>query len=547
MPLLTAAARDDGRRATRPLVHAYRPRAAEHTILHRIVRAHLATFLQAAEHGGGVPTFVEREFRQFLGCGVWARGFARFRCDACHAERLVPFSCKARAVCPSCGGRRMAERAAHLVDHVLPAVPMRQWVLSLPFRLRYLLAWKHELCREVLAVYVRALRGFYRRGARRAGFTAAETGAVSAIQRFGSGLNLNVHFHTLVLDGVFARCGDDWRFVPAPPPTPGELTRLVATIARRIERLLARRGFTLGEGDTVARDPVGEDASALAALCAASVAGRSVLGRAAGARVTRVGRDPEAYVPKPETPWHARHASFDLHAGRTVRADDRAGLERLCHYLLRPPLAQERIEILADGRVGMTLAHPWADGTRAFVFTPIEFLEKLAVLIPKPRINLVVYHGVLAPRARHRAAALRAMPSPTSAAATSAAPGSTTAAPVALVGAAIVGLGLAQASAPALPGAALIVDTDGAPSASDAAPPRIPRRYLAWAELLRRVFEVDVLACACGGRLRFIATIEDPPVVERILRHLGLPTAVPHAAAARPPPRGPELAFDFPS
>ncbi len=323
------------------------------------MRAHLATFLQAAESAGGVPTFVEREFRQFLGCGVWARGFARFRCDACHAERLVPFSCKARAVCPSCGGRRMAERAANLVDHVLPAVPMRQWVLSLPFRLRYLLAWNHELCREVLAV--------------------------TAIQRFGSGLNLNIHYHTLALDGVFARDGDDWRFVAAPPPAPHELARLVAAIARRVERLLARHGLPLGEAD-------------------------------ADARVARIGNDPDVYTPKPETPWHARHAAFDLHAGRTVRADDRAGLERLAHYLLRPPLAQERIELLADGRVGVTLAHPWADGTRALVFTPVEFLEKLAVLIPKPRVNLLLYHGVLAPRARHRAVALRAIPAPASAA-----------------------------------------------------------------------------------------------------------------------------------
>jgi len=137
MPTLAAAARDDAHCATRRSIQAYRPRAAEHTVLHRIVRAHLATFLAAAESAGGVPPFVEREFRQFLGCGVWARGFARFRCETCHAERLVPFSCKARAVCPSCGGRRMAERAAHLVDHVLPAVPVRQWVLSLRFRLRY--------------------------------------------------------------------------------------------------------------------------------------------------------------------------------------------------------------------------------------------------------------------------------------------------------------------------------------------------------------------------------------------------------------------------
>ena len=67
--------------------------------------------------------FVEREFREFLTCGCFAAGFARFRCDGCGHDRLVPFSCKARGFSPSCGGRRMAERAAHLVDHVLPDVP----------------------------------------------------------------------------------------------------------------------------------------------------------------------------------------------------------------------------------------------------------------------------------------------------------------------------------------------------------------------------------------------------------------------------------------
>ena len=85
----------------------YRPRAAEHTVLYRIVRQHLATFLRTAaeHHERGLPAFVEQEFRDFLTCGAWSRGFARFRCDDCHAERLVPFSCKGLAVCPSCGGR----------------------------------------------------------------------------------------------------------------------------------------------------------------------------------------------------------------------------------------------------------------------------------------------------------------------------------------------------------------------------------------------------------------------------------------------------------
>ena len=78
-----------------------------------------------------------------------ARGFARFRCDGCAREILVAFSCKGR-ICPSCSGRRMGELAAHLVDGVLGGLPVRQWVLTLPFRLRYRLAYDHRLCRAVL-------------------------------------------------------------------------------------------------------------------------------------------------------------------------------------------------------------------------------------------------------------------------------------------------------------------------------------------------------------------------------------------------------------
>jgi hypothetical protein len=157
----------------------YRRRDAEHAVLHRMIDEHLAAFLETARghaDGAAMPDFVEREFRNFLTCGVLAHGFARLRCPDCVLERLVPFSCKGRGFCPSCSGRRMNEAAARLVDAVLPRVPVRQWVLSLPYRLRYLLAWDHALARAVVAVYARVLLGFQRHRARRYGISDGRSG-----------------------------------------------------------------------------------------------------------------------------------------------------------------------------------------------------------------------------------------------------------------------------------------------------------------------------------------------------------------------------------
>src|SRR5437867_8991338 len=175
----------------------YRPRNAEQGVLYRVIDEHLETFLDAAaQHADGhrLPKFVEQEFRDFLTCGVLEHGFARLRCMECALERLVPFSCKGRGFCPSCGGRRMTEGAARLVDGVLPRVPVRQWVLSLPYRLRYLLAWDHGLARAVLAVSVRVLLGFQRDRARRYGIRDGRSGSVTVIPRFGVGMECGPAF-----------------------------------------------------------------------------------------------------------------------------------------------------------------------------------------------------------------------------------------------------------------------------------------------------------------------------------------------------------------
>jgi len=125
----------------------------------------------------------------------------------------------------------MTERAAHLVDAVLPWVPVRQWVLTVPFRLRYRLAWDHGLSRAVLGVYARVLLDMYARGARARGIDGERTGLVTVMQRAGGGLNANLHFHTLALDGVFSEGREGaLAFHPAPAPIDAEVAEALATV-----------------------------------------------------------------------------------------------------------------------------------------------------------------------------------------------------------------------------------------------------------------------------------------------------------------------------
>jgi hypothetical protein len=244
------------------------PATPEHTVLHQVVAEHLEAFLGAAAEAGdgaGLPQFVEREFREFLTCGVVEHGVARFRCESCAREHLVPFSCKGRGWCPSCGGRRMTERAAHLVDAVLPWVPVRQWVLTVPYRLRYQMAWHHGLSRAVLRVYTRVLLDVYARGV-----PGGRTGSVTAMQRAGSGLNVNLRFHTLVLDGVFTEAtGGALAFHPA--PSDAEVAAALATIRHRVQRLLVRRGLEPADDATGPADRLADESPVLAGIVGASV------------------------------------------------------------------------------------------------------------------------------------------------------------------------------------------------------------------------------------------------------------------------------------
>jgi hypothetical protein len=250
----------------------------------------------------------------------------------------------------------------------------------------------------VLAVFLRAVYGWYRRQAKEQGHADGRCGSVSFVQRFGSALNLNPHFHVLMPDGVYIT-GEDGTpsFVGAPQLTDDDVQQIVETTAKRVVRLLQRRGV-LEEGNV---DSLWEDESLLATITAASVQGQIATGERAGLRVRRRLIDPEEGIRSGPLCFASR--GFSLHAATRIEATDRVRLEKLCRYVIRPPLAAGRLQILDADHVAFSLKSIWSDGTYQIVLSPEELLEKLAALVPPPRLNLVRYHGVLAPNAVDRA------------------------------------------------------------------------------------------------------------------------------------------------
>ncbi len=372
--------------------------------------------------------------------------------------------------------------------------------------------------------------GGWRRARALFGIRKGQCGSVTFIQRFGSALNLTPHFHTFVLDGVYLgpsySPGD---FAALPPPETEDVARVLARTESGILRRL--------EGSGVDDDPLAGDDLLMATLGAASIRSRIATGPEAGEPWRRLGDRVEpvedgdagvevgAIVP----PRCVRQGGMSLHADVAVPARDRQRLERLCRYVARPPLALGRLEAMTDGRLAYRLKTPWRDGTTHVVMERRELLERLAPLIPPPRAHQVRYHGVLAPCASARdqvvPAGPRAMEKP--------------ACPCEVGGASNrTGESNADSFAPGPP-------TDMQADRSEPLPRRI-----AWADLLKRVFEVDALRCpACGKRMRLLAAITDPDVARRILACLALPPRAPPLAPANEIDLGLEVghgAFELP-
>jgi hypothetical protein len=438
-------------------------------VLHEVVAEHLETFLaELAQEGMALPRYVVEELRRYLPCGLLSQGFARVVCHDCHREILVAFSCKGRAFCPSCCARRMSDTAAHLIDRVLPEVPYRQWVLSYPRRLRVLLARDARATTLSASIFLQEVFRWQRQRAKREGLKGVQTGAVTFTQRFGSVLNLNIHHHAVVPDGVFTDASAA-HFQKQRPPTLEELEKILLRIVKRTLSMLARRGLL----DV-------EDVDGLGAIQVE--AAQAGLG---------------AWAAPEKKKLAAFLEGFSMEAGTHLHANDRRGLEHLCRYGLRPPLALERLHRLADGRVMLELRRPMHDGVRAVAFTTSEFLRRLAAIVPPPRSHQTRYFGVFAPRSAIRASLV---PQPRA---------------------------------------------DGEEKQETPAPPMPPRkRRLPWADLLKRVFGDDLLQCPCGGRRKMVAFIPGPKMAQEILAAIGVEAPPLVIAKARAPPH--QESFELP-
>src|SRR6266566_2647099 len=479
-----------------PAVATYAPRDPSSTVLYHVIAEHLETFLASLAddpEATGLPAYVQREFYDYLRCGILAHGFLRLGCDTCHHELLVPFSGKRRGFCPSCAGRRMAQMAAHLVEQVMPWVPTRPWVVSVPVPLRYWMAASQDLTATVHTIIRTTIGQYYVNQAVTRGVPRDKVhpGSVTFMQRFGSALNVNLHFHCVFLEGVYldrTEARRKPRFLTGDPPSDADVADVLQKISHRVIRKLRQLGYLEAGGDaTVATgyDPLVEDAPALARTLAASVQQRMAFGERAGQHVRRIGSGfgHEGEHPALTGPRCARVHGFSLHANTAIPAHRRDQLERLMRYTGRGAVSLERLEQDTPGDLLYPFTHPWSDGTTGIRLSPLELLEKLAALVPLPRVHLVRYAGCLAPHSKLRDTII-----PT----------------------------------PRQQGVEGEEAKTGTP-------------FWSWARLMGCVFALDMATCPfcrCGS-LRIIAAITQESVITRILRHCKLASVPPPIAPAR--------------
>ena len=319
---------------------------------------------------------------------------------------------------------------------------------------------------------------------------------------------------------VFSRAKDGAvTFHAGRAPSRDEIADVAGRVAKRMTKWLRRRKL-FDERSAEERSNEAADLSPLEACMQLSLFGGTFL------RMGNADNDVEDdHRRGPKSRWTAELDGFNVHAGVTVKAGDRVGLERLCRYGARPPFSLERLSLLDDGRVAYLLRKPRKNGATHLVMTPLQCLARIAAIIPPPRFPLLRFAGVLAPSSSFRPAVVAMRPAPVNGP-----PPATSA-----------------ERSPSTTGMKAKKKKSEASAVAAPPPPSGPRTSLGagilppcgaridWPSLLRRIYLDDVLACPCGGRRYVVAEINDRDAVVAILNHLGLDPDPPTIARARDP------------
>ena len=280
----------------------------------------------------------------------------------------------------------------------------------------------------------------------------------------------------MLLDGVYTtnRYGKR-RFQYVRAPISDELTGLVHTISHRIAHLLERQGL-LERDIEQSYLTLEEDDDSMSQIQGHSIIYRIAVGAQQGQKVFSLQTLPPCDNESNESQI-GQIAWFSLHAGIMARRDQHKKLERLCRYICRPAVSEKRLAMTSGGCFRYQLKTPYRDGITHVFFQPLDFIARLAALVPKPRVNLTRYHGVLAPNSKHRA----------------------------LVTPAHRGKGGVKQ-----------IDLEVQEETSF-----VKKRGMTWAQRLKQVFNIDIERCdVCGKKMKVMACIEDPAVINKILDHL---------------------------
>jgi hypothetical protein len=226
-------------------------------------------------------------------------------------------------------------------------------VLSVPFPLRYLFATNPKVMSRVLTIVHRVISTFLIKRSGRKVKSGAQSGAITLIQRFGSALNLNLHFHMLYLNGVYDANGYFW---PVKPPAPEDLDRITYTIAKRVSRYLERAGYLYRDAESEYLDLVPDEDDALHGIIGASITYRLAFGPNQGKKALTLQAVPSREHRMKASELVSKQAGFSLHAGVACKSHQRKTLERpggvpLCRYITRPGIAEQRLSLASNGNV----------------------------------------------------------------------------------------------------------------------------------------------------------------------------------------------------